>query len=206
MTLLLAKAYSLGWTICQMIADSFDSDQGFVPSNPYGEPTSKWKGLIMKRALAPLVLLMVHTLSSAAFANSSLQVELWDNGETFDLSKNMGMAIGSAADMSKAPMGIKIQSTVVPAGKVTFKATNTSKSVIHEMMVAPIAKSDAVLPFIAAENRADEETTHDLGMVEFLDPGKTGELTVDMKPGIYVLYCNVPGHLAAGMWTTITVK
>ena len=161
----------------------------------------------MKRILSATALLCaIASFAAPSFANSSVQVKLWDNGETLDLSKNIGMAPGAMADMAKAPMGIKIQPAVVPAGKVIFKVTNTSKTVIHEMLLAPISKADAALPYIAAENRADEENTHDLGEVSELDPGKTGELTVDMKPGIYMLFCNVPGHLGAGMWTTITVK
>ena len=144
--------------------------------------------------------------STPAMAGATVMVKLYDNGETLDLSKNMGMAPGTKMDMSKAPMGIKIQPAVVPQGKVVFKVTNNSKTVIHEMLLAPISNTNAVLPYIDKENRADEENTHDLGEVSELDPGKSGELTVDMKPGTYILFCNVPGHLGAGMWTTITVK
>lgn len=144
--------------------------------------------------------------STPAMAGATVIVKLFDNGETLDLSKNMGMAPGTKMDMTKAPMGIKIQPAVVPQGKVVFKVTNNSKTVIHEMLLAPIANADAALPYVDNENRADEENTHDLGEVSELDPGKSGELTVDMKPGTYILFCNVPGHLGAGMWTTITVK
>ena len=144
--------------------------------------------------------------ATPAMAGASVTVKLFDNGEALDLSKNMGMAPGTKMDMSKAPMGIKIQPAIVPQGKVVFKVTNNSKTVIHEMLLAPISNTNAVLPYIDKENRADEENTHDLGEVSELDPGKSGELTVDMKPGTYVLFCNVPGHLGAGMWTTITVK
>ena len=144
--------------------------------------------------------------STPAMAGATVMVKLFDNGETLDLSKNLGMAPGTKMDMSKAPMGIKIQPAVVPQGKVVFKVTNNSKTVIHEMLLAPIANANAALPYIDKENRADEENTHDLGEVSELDPGKSGELTVDMKPGAYILFCNVPGHLGAGMWTTIIVK
>ena len=144
--------------------------------------------------------------STPAMAGATVMVKLLDNGETLDLSKNLGMAPGTKMDMSKAPMGIKIQPAVVPQGKVVFKVTNNSKTVIHEMLLAPIANANTALTYIDKENRADEKTTHDLGEVSELDPGKSGELTVDMKPGTYVLFCNVPGHLGAGMWTTITVK
>ena len=154
-------------------------------------------------ALATFALLAHFSTQAMA---ASVTVTLTDNGETLDLSKNMGMAPGTQMDMSKAPMGIKIKPSMVPQGKVVFKVTNSSKSTIHEMLVAPISSASAALPYIENENRADEKQTHDLGEVSELDPGKSGELTVDMKTGTYILFCNVPGHLGAGMWTTITVK
>jgi uncharacterized cupredoxin-like copper-binding protein len=42
--------------------------------------------------------------------------------------------------------------------------------------------------------------------VSELDPGKSGALTITLEPGLYLLFCNVPGHFISGMWTTITVK
>ena len=37
-------------------------------------------------------------------------------------------------------------------------------------------------------------------------PGATKTITIDLKPGHYVLFCNLPGHYAAGMhqdfWVT----
>lgn len=161
----------------------------------------------MLKSISVLATLAVlATLPTPAVAGATVTVKLWDNGETLDMSKNMGMTPGTKMDMSKSPMGIKIQPAVVPQGKVVFKVINTSKTVIHEMLLAPISGPNAALPFIDTENRADEENTHDLGEVSELDPGKSGELTVDMKPGTYMVFCNVPGHLGAGMWTTITVK
>jgi plastocyanin len=36
--------------------------------------------------------------------------------------------------------------------------------------------------------------------------GGTKTLTVSLKPGVYKFYCTVPGHRAAGMEGTLTVK
>jgi plastocyanin len=35
--------------------------------------------------------------------------------------------------------------------------------------------------------------------------GKSDELKVDLKPGEYTIYCDIPGHREAGMEGTITV-
>ncbi len=160
------------------------------------------------RALALTAMVLTGTVLTTghALADATVKVSLWDNASNPDLSKNLGMGMGSKMDMSKAPMGIKLDSAEVAAGKVTFDVTNDSKETIHEMVVAPLANADATLPFVEKDNEVDEEGAGHLGEVSELDPGKSGSLTVEMKPGTYVLYCNVAGHYAAGMWTVITVK
>ena len=144
--------------------------------------------------------------SVPALADAVVKASLLDKGGIMDMSKPMGLGMGMKADMKMAIMSIKIDQKSVPAGKVTFKVTNASKETIHEMIVARVADENAVLPFVENENRVDEEKTGDLGEVSELDPGKSGALTVEMKPGLYILYCNIPGHYMAGMWTTLKVK
>ncbi len=144
--------------------------------------------------------------SFPALADVTVKVSLWDKGGTMDMSKSMMMGMGMHANMKMAMMGINIDQKSVAAGKITFDVTNASKETIHEMLVAPITDENVVLPFIANENRVDEEAAKDLGEVSELDPEKSGTLTLDLKPGNYVLYCNIPGHFMAGMWTVLNVK
>lgn len=106
--------------------------------------------------------------------------------------------------MPMAMMGIDLSKTTVPAGMVTFNVTNASRGIIHEMVVSPITSTDEVMPYIVAENKIDEDAAGDLGEIE-LDPGRSGTLGIDMKPGQYLLYCNIPGHYVSGMWTVLTV-
>jgi uncharacterized cupredoxin-like copper-binding protein len=153
-----------------------------------------------------LALALSLTLSAPASADALVKASLWDRGGEMDMSRNMGLGMGMHGKMHMAVMGIKTDHDSVPAGKVTFEVTNDSKDVIHEMLVAPVANADVVLPYNANENRVDEEAAKDLGEVSELDPGKSGALTLELKPGTYVLYCNIPGHFMAGMWTTLTVK
>jgi uncharacterized cupredoxin-like copper-binding protein len=44
-----------------------------------------------------------------------------------------------------------------------------------------------------------------LGEVEELQLGAAGKLTLNLKPGNYLLTCNQPGHLHGGMWSKFTV-
>jgi uncharacterized cupredoxin-like copper-binding protein len=42
--------------------------------------------------------------------------------------------------------------------------------------------------------------------VEEREPGQSGDLSAELQPGKYVLFCNVPGHFMAGMWAVLTVE
>ncbi len=158
------------------------------------------------RAHIPYIFMLAALMSVPAFADATVKVSLRDMGGTMDMSQNLGLGMGMKGDMSKGMMSVSVDQASVPAGKVTFEVVNESKETQHEMLVAPVASLDAKLPFVEAEMRVDEEASGDLGEVSELDPGKSGSLTLDLKPGLYILYCNIPGHYMSGMWTTLEVK
>ena len=149
--------------------------------------------------LAGLIALAAPLSADAA----TIKVTLTDKGTSVEMVKGLGLGMGG--DMSKATMAIVAKPNKVKAGKVTFEVVNASKDTIHEMLVALIADVAKPLAYLTNEERVDEEKSGDLGEVSELDPGKTGALTLDLKPGTYLLFCNVPGHYMTGMWTTITV-
>ena len=142
--------------------------------------------------------------ASGAFAATIVKVDLWDKGAGTEMATTM--AYGTAGmDMSKATMGVKATPATAPAGIVSFEVTNTSKDTIHEMIVMYLADPSQALPYIAGDSKVDEDKAGDKGEVSELDPGKNGTLTVALKPGKYLLICNVAGHFMAGMWTTFEV-
>jgi uncharacterized cupredoxin-like copper-binding protein len=88
----------------------------------------------------------------------------------------------------------------VKAGKVTFKVKNVGKS-LHEMVVVRSNLPPGKLP--VKNHEASEAGS--IGEVADLHAGKSGTLTVTMKPGKYILICNITGHYEAGMYTGFTV-
>jgi uncharacterized cupredoxin-like copper-binding protein len=160
--------------------------------------------LFTRRAI--MALAIVAAAQTSAFADETIDVSLQDRGGMMDMGKNMMMGMGMKGNMMDAPMSIKLDKNTVKSGNITFAVKNDSKETLHEMLVAPIASESAVLPFIENENRVDEEKSGDLGEVSELEPGKSGALTLELKPGLYILYCNVPGHYMAGMWTILKVE
>lgn len=73
----------------------------------------------------------------------------------------------------------------VQAGPVTFAVTNRAAGAPHD--------------FALKGNGLDQKTA-------MLQPGQTGALTVDLKPGVYTYYCTVPGHDFLGMKGSLTVR
>jgi uncharacterized cupredoxin-like copper-binding protein len=103
-------------------------------------------------------------------------------------------------------LGVKADVTSVPAGNVTFQVTNSSKDIVHEMILSPAPADGKLMPYMADMAKVDEDGAGHLGEVSELNPGQGGALTLDLKPGKYVLFCNIPSHFMNGMWTEITVN
>jgi len=161
----------------------------------------------LKVLMSWVVGVALATISSIpAFADATVKVSLQDKGGVLDVSNPMGLGMGMNGDMKMAVTAIKLNQKNVPAGKVTFEVTNMSKETVHEMIIAPAKDQNAKLPYVENEGRVDEDAAGHLGEVSELDPGKSGALTLDLKPGLYVLYCNIPGHYMSGMWATLKVK
>jgi uncharacterized cupredoxin-like copper-binding protein len=148
---------------------------------------------------------IVGAFAAPALADGSIvKVKLWDKGSNAPMTTDEGMGMMHAS-MAGSTMGVKLDKKTAKAGEVTFKVTNNSKETVHEMLVVP-APADGVLPYNSSEAKFDEDKAGSLGEVEELEPGKSGELTLNLKPGKYLLTCNVANHFANGMWTTLTVQ
>jgi len=88
----------------------------------------------------------------------------------------------------------------VKAGKVTFDAKNVGQ-VPHELVVI---KTDKPAGDLGTGSEVSEKGS--VGEIGDLTPGKSGSKTLDLKPGKYVLICNLPGHYMQGMHTAFTVN
>jgi uncharacterized cupredoxin-like copper-binding protein len=155
--------------------------------------------------LLTLVALTAFVASAyAAVASTTVTVQLID--KVPDAPMATGLTYGTPGiDLTKATQVIRVSRTSAPAGDVAFNVTNTSKDMIHEMLVVPVPVPDTPLPYLADKFSLDESKINSAGEVSELDPGKSGSLTVKLRPGTYLLVCNQPGHYEAGMWTTFTV-
>jgi uncharacterized cupredoxin-like copper-binding protein len=121
----------------------------------------------------------------------------------------MGPGFGPGyAMMGRGMMGgmsVRTNVTSVKAGNVTFDVTNLSRSIVHEMIVVAVENPNAPLPYDYNAGQIPEKQVKMLGETEEMQPNAEKTITIDLKPGAYLVICNVPGHYAAGMWTPLTV-
>jgi uncharacterized cupredoxin-like copper-binding protein len=94
------------------------------------------------------------------------------------------------------------------AGSATIDVPNDGK-VEHELVLFKTDMDPAQLP-TAADGGVDEEaldkSAQEVGEVTDVEPGDSGSGKFDLTPGKYVMFCNLPGHYAQGMYGSLTVK
>jgi uncharacterized cupredoxin-like copper-binding protein len=91
------------------------------------------------------------------------------------------------------------------SGTVTLRVHNEGPDQ-HELIIVP--GSVASLPLRADGLTVDEAAVEssEPGALEPGEPGTTRDLTVQLKPGRYVFFCNMEGHFMAGMHTEVEVR
>ena len=168
--------------------------------------------MLTRRTLLSMCLLLprvapviaVGTADSSQAAGTVINVSLWDKGADMPMATDLGFP-AAGKDMSKATMGIKVSDVYVKPGDITFEVVNASEDTYHEMIIARLKDMTQIFPYNNNEERVEEEKIMDLGEVSELEPGGTGALRINLQPGSYLLFCNIPGHFRAGMWTVLTV-
>jgi uncharacterized cupredoxin-like copper-binding protein len=97
------------------------------------------------------------------------------------------------------------EETSLPAGEVSFDVHNDANQV-HEFVVARTDLQSGDLP-TGDDGNVSEETDQleVVDEIEDIEGGASPTLTVDLAPGHYVLFCNLPGHYQQGMHADLTV-
>lgn len=106
-------------------------------------------------------------------------------------------------DFFFAPKNVTAQ-----AGSTTIETPNEG-SVEHELVLFKTDIDAADLP-TEANGEVDEEkldeVAEEIGEVDDVEPGDTKSGKFELTPGKYVMFCNLPGHYAQGMYGTVTVE
>lgn len=121
---------------------------------------------------------------------------------------------GGTVAVALQEWAIVLDTTSIAAGEVTFNVKNAGPNDPHELVVVRTDLSPLALP-TDADGKALEEAAgvETIGEIEEMEPGATGSATFDLKPGKYVLICNVlekdagktEAHYKLGMLVPFTV-
>jgi uncharacterized cupredoxin-like copper-binding protein len=113
----------------------------------------------------------------------------------------LAAAVQSTAQTTATEQGGKLAIPTDPSGQLRYtvkSATATAGSVTID------SQNKSSTPHDIAIQQGTNGPTLATGKV--VTGGAVSTVTVDLKPGTYTFYCTVPGHRAAGMVGTITVK
>ncbi len=93
-------------------------------------------------------------------------------------------------------------------GTAVFKVKNTG-AVTHQFLVVRSDLPTAELPRKADNHGVDESQVEVAGKIEAMAPGESGELSVPVEAGKYVLICNLyaggVSHYLSGMYTQLEI-
>jgi uncharacterized cupredoxin-like copper-binding protein len=103
--------------------------------------------------------------------------------------------------------GMTLSSDHTKAGMVEFRVKNSSSTMVHEFLILKTDLAFEGFPIDPNDpSKVDESKLKGIKELSSdLDPGKTGTLAMNVTPGRYVVFCNQPGHFAAGMHLVLTV-
>ena len=116
---------------------------------------------------------------------------------------------GSTIKVELKEWAFDASSNSAPAGTITFEAKNKGKEV-HELVLFKTDLAPAELP-VDEEGAVDEKGAgiELIDEVENVKPGETKRFAVDLKPGKYVMACNVvengQRHFMNAMYGSFTV-
>lgn len=113
----------------------------------------------------------------------------------FGASEALALRAATTVRVQLKEFKVILSTSQVKAGKVVFLIQNVGK-IDHEFVVLKTGRAPGALPVKGA-------TAVEEGRVAKIPPFKAGltkVLTLDLKPGRYVLICNVPAHYKAGQF------
>jgi uncharacterized cupredoxin-like copper-binding protein len=164
--------------------------------------------ITLRTLLTALLAIAVVGTSGNASAETAVKITLWDKGDTamdhVGQHPPIGMAV-DGADPSLATMGITLDRKEVPAGDISISITNDSGSFYHAVLISPVADVETPLPYLKDEERVDQDAAGVTVNLGELRPHDAKTKKAALTPGTYILYCNIAGHYAMGMWTLLTV-
>jgi len=173
-------------------------------------PTDKrWKMKFPRRwVFVPLALVATAAIAFTGCGGSDSTSSSATEAETSEANAGSAGGGGSTAEIKMGDYFFSPAEASLEAGPTTIEAPNEG-SVEHELVVFKTNIDPAELP-TEANGDVDEEKLDEIaeeeGEVADVEAGQAKSEKFKLSPGTYVMFCNLPGHYAQGMYGTITVK
>ncbi|HLT97093.1 MAG TPA: hypothetical protein VK070_09940 [Acidimicrobiia bacterium] len=96
-------------------------------------------------------------------------------------------------------------------GDALLEVTNKASMEPHEMIVAPLPEGVSVDDVLASIEAGEPRPSAAVGGMQAIMPGETQHLQLDLEPGEYVVWCEIPSpdgasHAQKGMIRSVTVQ
>lgn len=116
-------------------------------------------------------------------------------------------AQGATLEIEMGDFYFDPKNATAKAGQTTIEAPNVGK-VEHELVLLTSNLDPAKLP-TKANGEIDEDKLKQMGAEEVgeieAEPGESKSGKFNLTPGKNVMFCNLPGHYAQGMYGSLTV-
>ena len=156
----------------------------------------------------------VAVVTAAILASVALSGSVTLAQATEETAVEVTAAAGSVVNVTLQEWAVIPDLMSVPAGSVTFNATNAGPMDPHELVIVRTDIPAGELP-TRDDGSFDEEAdgVEVVDEIEEFDPGTTQSITVDLEPGHYALLCNLveeeegetEAHYQMGMWIDFEV-
>jgi uncharacterized cupredoxin-like copper-binding protein len=154
---------------------------GFPPTRNAGRALMAFAGLL---AVVTFTTLVTHTHREHPRQDAKAEAAEKKAEQQAPAGEAKKPAPANTVAVSEKEYSIRLAGgPALKAGKLTFDVKNDGK-IQHDL---------------AVEDGQEQKTP-------LIDSGKSAELSVDLKPGKYKLYCTVPGHEQLGMKQEVTVR
>ena len=159
---------------------------------------------VLRRIAVPAILLFSFGLLATGCGDDSGTTTV----EETEATTEAGTAGGAALEIKMDDYLFAPKNGQAKAGKTVITAPNVG-AVEHELVLFRTDMNPAKLP-TEADGSVDEEKLDEVaeegGEIADVEPGDSKSETFDLKPGKYVMFCNLPGLYALGMYGTLTVS
>lgn len=109
------------------------------------------------------------------------------------LAITWGLSSGTAGLSAPAIIKLTAKEWRYEPGEVS----SSSGEMTFEVNNGGLIEHNFVVVDVAAQKRAE---------IPYIEPGQTLRATANLLPGVYTIYCGLPGHRDAGMVATLRVR